>query len=143
MNAIGTRKSIARGLTVSSFILPAIICLIALVLYPFCYGIYVSFFDTNLVARWDFVGLGNYISALKDRAFWESLRVTVVFTVFTVLGHFLIGLLLANILNKPIRFRTLFRAILLLPWLFPEVVIVEASPLPIRAPFPLFMLYSR
>ncbi len=119
------RDSIAKGVVPACFIVPAILLLVLLVLYPFCYGIYVSFFETNLVARWDFVGLENYMRAFKDSAFWESLKITVIFTFFTVLGHFIFGLLLANILSKQIRFRTFFRAVLLLPWLFPEVVIAN------------------
>jgi multiple sugar transport system permease protein len=107
------------------FVMPAVMVLVLLVLYPFFYGIYVSFFETNLIARWDFVGLGNYFTALKDSTFWSSLWTTIVFTVSVVSGHFLFGLLLANILNKEIRFRAFFRAALLLPWLFPEVVIAN------------------
>lgn len=42
-----------------------------------------------------------------------------------VLGHFLLGIGLALLLNREIRFRTFFRALLLLPWLFPEVVIAN------------------
>jgi multiple sugar transport system permease protein len=43
--------------------------------------------------------------------------------VLTVIGHFLIGILLASLLNLKLPGRTLFRAILLAPWLFPEVVV--------------------
>ena len=48
---------------------------------------------------------------------------TVIFTTFVVAGHFLLGFVFANILNKPIRFKTFFRGVLIIPWLFPDVVV--------------------
>jgi len=107
------------------YIAPISIVLLALVLYPFIYGIYISFFDTNLVRRWDFVGLSNYRSALSQSQFWNSVNHTVTFTIWVVLGHFFLGLLYATLLNQDIRFKTFFRAVLLLPWIFPEVVIAN------------------
>lgn len=119
-----TQKLRKNG-TISFFILPCLLTLLALVLYPFCYGIYISFFKTNLVNKWNFVGLENFADAFADPTMYASLWVTVKFTVFVVLGHFLLGIGLALLLNREIRFRTFFRALLLLPWLFPEVVIAN------------------
>ncbi|WEV63911.1 sugar ABC transporter permease [Bifidobacterium sp. ESL0732] len=105
-----------------AFITPTTLVLFALVLYPFLYGIYVSFFKTNLINKWTFVGLSNYKQMLSGSDFWKTLLLTLVFTVGVVVGHFALGFLFANILNKKFRGRTLFRVLLLLPWLLPEVV---------------------
>ena len=110
---------------VSLFILPCVITLAVLLLYPFGYGIYVSFFKTNLVNKWKFVGLENFIRAFTDPTMYASLWTTVRFTFFVVLLHFAIGIGLALLLNKEIRGRTFFRALLVMPWLFPEVVIAN------------------
>lgn len=91
--------------------------------YPILYGIYISFFDTNLVNKWKFVGLRYYVQALTDSSFLHSLWKTMVFTVSVVGGHFILGFIFASILNLDIKMRTLFRGILILPWLFPDVVI--------------------
>lgn len=107
------------------FILPAVITLILLLLYPFGYGIYISFFKTNLINKWNFVGLENYADVLVDPDFLTSMRITVIFTVCVVIGHFVLGFLFALMLNRDMKGRTVFRAILLLPWLFPEVVIAN------------------
>lgn len=74
------------------FISPATLTIICLVVYPILYGIYISFFDTNLVNKWNFVGLRYYAQALTDASFLHSLMKTMIFTVTVVCGHFCIGL---------------------------------------------------
>ena len=119
----GTGYQLKTRLTPYGFVLPATITMLLLVVYPIAYGIYISFFNTNLVNKWKFVGLDYYWKALTDNGFHESLWMTVVFTTFVVAGHFVLGFIFANLLNKPIRFKTFFRGVLIIPWLFPDVVI--------------------
>ncbi len=118
-------QKLRRNSTVAFFVLPCVITLAALLLYPFCYGIYISFFKTNLVNKWKFLGLDNFTRAFTDPVVYSSLGITAQFTVLVVLGHFVLGIGLALLLNKEIPGRTFFRAILLLPWLFPEVVVAN------------------
>ena len=119
-----TRK-IRQNSAAAFFVLPCVVTLAALLLYPFCYGIYISFFKTNLVNKWKFIGFDNFIRAFTDSTMYSSLAITAKFTIFVVLGHFVLGIGLALLLNKNIPGRTFFRAVLLLPWLFPEVVIAN------------------
>ena len=107
------------------FILPAVLTLLLLLLYPFGYGIFISFFKTNLVNKWSFLGFKNYIDAFSTKEMWVSLGLTFQFTFFVVLGHMVLGLGLALLLNKNFRGRTLYRALLMLPWLLPEVVVAN------------------
>ena len=124
MNEIIRNKGrLKTKLTPYGFILPACLTILILVVYPILYGIYISFFNTNLVNKWEFVGLRYYLQALTDTSFLHSLWMTVIFTVSVVVGHFVIGFIFASILNMDIRFRTVLRGILILPWLFPDVVI--------------------
>ena len=120
---IRNKARLKTKLTPYGFILPACLTILILVVYPILYGIYISFFDTNLVNKWEFVGLRYYFQALTDTSFLHSLCMTVIFTVSLVVGHFFIGFVFASILNMDIRFRTVLRGILILPWLFPDVVI--------------------
>lgn len=105
------------------FIGPALLALVALVVYPLLFGVYISFFKTNLANKWDFVGLKNYISVFSDGVFVKQLGVTLKFTAIVVLAHFIIGIFLAMLLNQSRPGITFFRTILVLPWLMPEVVI--------------------
>lgn len=120
---IRNKARLKTKLTPYGFILPACLTILILVVYPILYGIYISFFDTNLVNKWEFVGLRYYFQALTDTSFLHSLWMTVIFTVSVVVGHFFIGFVFASILNMDIWFRTVLRGILILPWLFPDVVI--------------------
>lgn len=120
---IRNKARLKTKLTPYGFILPACLTILILVVYPILYGIYISFFDTNLVNKWEFVGLRYYFQALTDTSFLHSLWMTVIFTVSVVVGHFFIGFVFASILNMDIRFRTVLRGILILRWLFPDVVI--------------------
>jgi multiple sugar transport system permease protein len=105
------------------FILPALLTLIALVLYPLLYGVYISFFNTDLADKWDFIGFKNYIGLFKNADFVKQIGVTLQFTISVVAMHFILGTILAMALNKPRKGIKIFRTILVLPWLFPEVVV--------------------
>lgn len=121
-NKGGYRASI-REISGYLFVLPVAALLAALVVYPLLYGFYISFFKTNLIKKWIFVGLRYYMEALLNPEFLHQMLVTAQFTVGVVAGHFAVGMILALILNREFRGRSVFRVILLLPWLFPDSVI--------------------
>ncbi len=105
------------------FVLPAVIIMVALIIYPMLYGVYLSFFNTNLVTRWDFVGLKYYEQAVTQPEFASTVLLTFKFMLLVVAGHFLLGFVLASFLNKEFKGRLAFRIIFMLPWLFPETVV--------------------
>lgn len=106
------------------FIFPALFVLVAMIVYPMVYGIGISFFDTNLVNKWKFIGLKYYVRLLTDVDFGKSILRTLVFTLGTVTGRTVLGLVFATILvNKRLPYKPLFRSIIVLPWFFPDVVI--------------------
>ena len=104
------------------FSFPIVFMLAALIIYPMLYGFYISFFNTNLVTRWKFVGLRYYLDAFTETAFYQSVILTLGFMILVVAGHFLLGFILASLLNKEFKGRTVFRVIFMLPW-FPEAVV--------------------
>lgn len=105
------------------FIAPACIALLGLVVYPLLYGIFISFFDTNLVTKWNFVGLKYFTELVQKPDFFRKLGLTFYFTFFVVLGHIFFGVLMAILLNAKVKGRLFFRALLILPWIVPEVVV--------------------
>lgn len=121
-------KKITDGLRQTSlgyvFIFPALFVLVAMIVYPMIYGIGISFFDTNLVNKWKFIGLKYYVRLLTDKDFGKSILRTLVFTLGTVTGRTVLGLIFATILvNKRLPYKAFFRSIIVLPWFFPDVVI--------------------
>jgi multiple sugar transport system permease protein len=128
--------------TLFAFAVPSLVLLLLLNLYPLLYAAYQSLRDGSLISAGDFVGLKNYLDVLSDPSFWASARFTVVFTVVGVFGSWLVGLSLALLLKTKVPGKTLFRVLLLLPWVVPVVVSATAwnwlvatpqSPLPILA----------
>ena len=103
-----------------AFVAPVVLLMAGLVVYPMLYGLYISFLNTNLVSRWNFVGLRYYKEAFTDPGFYQSVGLTLVFMILVVAGHFIIGFYLATQLNKSFRGRIGYRIIFMLPWFFPE-----------------------
>jgi multiple sugar transport system permease protein len=104
------------------FILPLIVFVILTSFYPLYSVLQRSFFHTVGNSQ-VFVGLENYLSFFKDKAFYVVLKNTFLFTILTVVFHLLVGLVLAYLLHKKIRFRNVYRSIQFLPWLLPPVVV--------------------
>lgn len=110
--------------TIVAFFLPAVLLVALVNVYPVGYSLYLSFFETRFTQLVDFIGTGNYQRMLQDTRMWANVRITLVYVLGTLLGALPIGVALALILNNPVvRFRALFRTILILPWAITQIVI--------------------
>lgn len=69
-----------------------------------------------------FVGVENYTKVLSDEYFFNSVKVTVLYILVTVMGRYLIGFGSALLLNTKFLGRGLARALIIIPWAVPEVV---------------------
>ncbi len=104
--------------------LPSIILVLLIYFYPVGSGIWQSLHNFNRVKPWAyrFIGLENYVTALRQHQFWLALRASAIWTIGGVSVSYLLGLICALLLNEKFRFRGVYRAILLLPWVVPGVV---------------------
>ncbi len=106
-------------------LLPSVILILAVVLYPTLWGMVLSFREMRL-NRIDlgtgFVGLRHYIELVDDPIFWLSLKNTVIWVVGATLGELALGLLAALVLNRDLPLFRLFSVLVLLPWFLPNVV---------------------
>ena len=108
-------------------LLPSVLLIGALVIYPALYSIYLSLTNASLVGAAAthprFVGMRNYMRLFADGGFWHSLVVTFWFVLGSaVIGQFVLGLGSALLLRRPLRFKNLINSIILLPNAVPEVV---------------------
>jgi ABC-type sugar transport system permease subunit len=104
-------------------IAPAFLVLVAVLLYPFLDGVWLSFHQDTLMSRSrPFVGLDNYRTIFAIPQFGTVLRVSLTWTLASVVSEAIIGTLVALLLNRSFRWRGLFRALLLVPWVMPAVV---------------------
>ncbi len=105
------------------YILPAILVLGFVSLYPLLYSIGMSFFNWNWGARMDFVGLHNYLYWLTNDKFWNALGNTILFTVGAVVMEVALGLLLATLINKISVGLGIIRTLLMVPLMVSGIVV--------------------
>jgi len=106
-------------------LLPSLLLVAAVALYPVASGVWLSFQRYNLLRAPvpTFIGLEQYANLVDDPVFWTSVRNTIVFVTVGVASQFLLGLIVALALNRPgLRGLGFLRVGLLLPWLMPTVV---------------------
>ena len=104
---------------------PALIIILCVVFIPVLNAIGMSFqsYDLRRPLQIGFIGLENYMEALGDDLFWKSLIKTIFWVVFGVGFQFLFGFILALLLNQSFKGRGFIRAISLIPWVTPGVLI--------------------
>jgi multiple sugar transport system permease protein len=104
-------------------VMPAILLISAVIIYPLLFNIYLSFFEPSLnPAREDkFIGFGNYIRLLSDLDFYQSLLLTFLYVLITVSASTVVGLIAALMMNRAFLGRKLARALLLLPYVTPVI----------------------
>jgi multiple sugar transport system permease protein len=95
------------------------------VLIPIFYGIYISFLDIKLSSFLppQFVGLDNYISALKAPETWATLKITLVMMLIGLIIQIPLGIGLALILHRNLKGTKLFTSILITPMLLTPVAV--------------------
>lgn len=98
-------------------LLPAVVFLLSLTLFPFLVGAYLSLTDFSLLKQGDvaFTGFANYRALFGDDEFWTAFRVTVVFTVCAVSLQLVLGVGIALLLHHETKAAPWLRAIYLLP----------------------------
>jgi len=118
---------------------PAFVGLALLLVYPFVFEVYLSFHDLKLttIMQWKntgtipFAGISQYVkvfttSPLSEVSFWALLGRTFLWTFSNIFFHVLGGFALALLLNNSIRFKGVYRTLLVIPWAMPQVVAVLA-----------------
>jgi multiple sugar transport system permease protein len=103
-------------------LLPAIGLLVVFLTYPLGLGIWLAFTDSKIGRAGEFVGVENFISLWHDPIFWMAVGNTLLYTAVATVGKFCLGLWLALLLNHHIPFKSIIRAIVLVPWIVPTVL---------------------
>jgi arabinogalactan oligomer/maltooligosaccharide transport system permease protein len=121
--------TLRHRLFVFMLVAPAFIILFGVVIYPFFYNVVISLSNMNLrhFRDWRIVGFDQYVKVFTEPSqpdFYLVFLKTVIWTVANLIFHVVIGIALALILNqREIRGKGLFRAILILPWAVPQLIV--------------------
>jgi ABC-type sugar transport system permease subunit len=112
----------SKPFLVAICLLPAVGLLLVFLTYPLGLGIWLAFTDTQIGRAGSWVGLDNFRSLLDDRIFITTVWNTIFYTAAATIGKFALGLWLALLLNQHVPFKSIIRAIILLPWITPTVL---------------------
>jgi ABC-type sugar transport system permease subunit len=108
-------------------VLPVLLILLALLLYPFLDAILLSFQERFIGKDGTWVGLRNYADLFKpDSLFLKAAWNTVAITGSAIVGKLIIGMAMACVLNQRLRLRNVWRGLMFLPWAVPAVVTAYA-----------------
>jgi multiple sugar transport system permease protein len=124
--AMGVAQVLTRGEQGKRalFVLPAVLFVVSMVIFPMLFGLYISFTDWNLASLTGrkFNGLDNFRQMLSDPFYWNALK-NMVYYVAAIVVEYAIAFGLALLLNANIRARKFFRVGLLLPLMLSPVAV--------------------
>ncbi len=121
VNNESQRRAIMRYSPI--FLWPTVIAFIIGFVWPFVWGIYLSFFRFKTLGKTSFVGVYNYIKAFADGSFIGSFGFTIAFTVLSVIIINLVAFTVAFVLTKGIKGSNVFRTIFFMPNLIGGIVL--------------------
>jgi multiple sugar transport system permease protein len=123
-SAEATRLRRRKQLTPWLFVLPTLILILAVTIFPTIYSFGLSLFkwEATMKAK-PFIGLGNYITAFHDPRFLHAVWVTALLVVGGVLIEMVLGFLIAELLVTDPRPHRLMVALMLLPVMVMPVVV--------------------
>ena len=114
-------KDVASGY---AYVLPALIPIIIVIIYPIIATITISFTNWNGISQnWRFIGFGNYLALLEDQNFIAAFQNSIIYVfAFTIISVPL-GLLIAMVFNEKLRFATVFKSLIYIPLVLPSIVV--------------------
>lgn len=104
---------------------PALAILTAFLLFPLTWNVYLSLHDvslTTILSDWKYIGLKNFANLIHDSDFHMSLLVSLIFVGGSVALQFLVGMVLAVVLNQQIKGSNALRALFIIPWTVSAVI---------------------
>jgi len=109
-------------------LIPALVVVALVAIYPLGKTIYYSFTNQEFLqgiepTKW--VGLENYRTLWHDTIFRNAVWETIKFTLITVAFEFVLGMIIALVVNSSFKGRGAMRAVMLVPWAIPTVVAAQ------------------
>ena len=106
------------------FVLPALLVVGILLVYPIFSSLYYSMTTKHLIkASYDFIGLKNYQTVLSDPNFFKAFLTSILWTAGSLLGQLFIGFTAALAINRVRKGKSIYRTLMIIPWAFPSIVI--------------------
>ena len=110
------------GVTTYLFFIPAILCVLAILLYPVGKTLYLSFTDSEGLLPPVFIGFDNYQNFISDPVLRATLTNVLIWTIATLVLPVFIGLIIANVVSG-VKGSAVYRMIFLLPYVLSVVAV--------------------
>lgn len=101
---------------------PGLAVLVALILYPIGYNVYISLLRYDHIRPIAYSGLENYRWAFSSPYFYHSWKISGIYSVATTALTLAFGLILAHSLHKITKGKAVFRTLVMLPWAAPLII---------------------
>jgi multiple sugar transport system permease protein len=122
--ALPRRNARRFGLAIEPwlYVAPSVILIATIMLVPLSIGISYAFRDIQILDpnSGNYIGFDHFYDLWADDNFWNALSNTIWWTVISVALQFVLGLVLALVLNKPFPGRSVVQALVFLPWAVPS-----------------------
>lgn len=106
------------------FVLPAMVIVGALLIYPIFSSLYYSMTTKHLIRpAYDFIGLANYQDVLTDPDFFVAFLHSIIWTIASLAGQIFVGFTAALCVNRVKHLKGIYRTLMIIPWAFPSIVI--------------------
>ena len=109
------RLRFSSGIVPYLFILPKFIFFTLFMVFPLGWTVVMTFQAGAILKTRRFVGFENYGKVLQDELVWTGFRNSFYYTILVIPSVLVLGILLAALLNRPIRFRPFFILLLIIP----------------------------
>jgi multiple sugar transport system permease protein len=123
--APGQRRHLSDKRVIQIFIIPTVLLLIVMNVFPLIYSLYLSFTEYSVIKtdppKW--VGLDNYVTILNDSRFWENFAFTGKYALISVSLQMLVGFGLAMLLREKFKGSGLLTTLILIPMTLSPVVV--------------------
>lgn len=122
---LSSSTALARKVLPYAMLSPAVLVTLVIVFLPMVQTAWMSLHEYILFRpnNFEFIGLENFRAAFDDEVFWISLGNTAIWIGVTIPAQLLLGLATALLLNQQFPWRPVARALVIIPWALPSVVI--------------------
>jgi len=106
------------------FFMPAFLAIMAVIIFPFIYNIFISLSNYSLRTfnDWQLIGFYHYLKVFGDFQFYSVLGKTVLWTIVNISFHVSLGIILAVLINRTLPAKPIIRTLLIIPWALPQYI---------------------
>ena len=112
-----------RAASLHGLMLPAVIFVVLMVIFPFGYAFWLSLQDYRIGQAVKFIGIGNYTALIQDEQFWNGIKLTFILYITALILQLILGVGLGMLLYRVQLMRGLVRTVMVSPFMLPPVVI--------------------